>query len=203
MLDDKCRAKRHKVVVHNTLALLGEPMSLTDILMVLATALSPVIAVQVTRYLDDKNEERGRKLQVFKTLMATRAYTLSPAHVEALNRIDLEFSTKRSGEKAVLDVWQQYLDHLGSKTLEGQPWADKRVDLLVDLLHAMGLTLGYDFNKTQIKNGTYSPTAHGRIESEQERLRQLLLELLEGKRVIPMHVTNLPNQANSPRVTES
>lgn len=166
-------------------------MSLTDILMVLATAVSPLIAVQITRYLDDKNEERGRKLQVFKTLMATRAYNLSPAHVEALNRIDLEFSAKRDKEKAVLDVWSQYLDHLGSKMLEGQAWNDKRVDLLVDLLHAMGRCLGYHFNKTQIKNGTYSPTAHGRIESEQERLRQLILELLEGNRAMPMHVTNI------------
>ena len=69
-------------------------MILTDVLMVSATALSPLIAVQVTRYLDDCNEERGRKLSVFKTLMATRAYTLSPAHVEALNRIDLGAGTK-------------------------------------------------------------------------------------------------------------
>ena len=170
-------------------------MSLTDILMITATALSPLIAVQVTRYLDDQKELRGRKIHVFKTLMATRAYSLSPGHVEALNRIDLEFSAKKKDEKAVLDVWQQYLDHLGNKTLEGQAWVDKRVDLLVELLHAMGKTLGYEFNKTQIKNGTYSPMAHGRIESEQERLRQLTLELLEGKRAMPMHVTNLPPPA--------
>lgn len=168
-------------------------MTLTEILMVLSTAVSPLIAVQVTRYLDDRNEERGRKLQVFKTLMATRAYTLSIAHVEALNRIDLEFSLKRPLEKAVLDQWQQYLDHLGNQTLTGQAWADKRVDLLVELLFAMAKALGYEFNKTQIKNGTYSPTAHGRVESEQENVRQLTLELLEGKRSIPMHVTNLPS----------
>lgn len=173
-------------------------MSLTDVLMILATAVSPLIAVQVTRYLDDRNEIRGRKLQVFKTLMATRAYTLAPAHVEALNRIDLEFSPKKATEKAVLDVWQQYLDHLGDKSMEIQAWGNKRTDLLVELLHAMGKSLGYDFNKTQIKNGTYSPVAHGRIESEQERVRQMTLELLEGKRVLPMHVTNIPPPASPP-----
>lgn len=167
-------------------------MSLTDALMIIATAVSPLIAVQVTRYLDDRNEVQGRKLRVFKTLMATRAYTLAPSHVEALNRIDLEFSAKRPTEKAVLDIWQQYLDHLGDKSMESPAWGSKRVDLLVDLLHAMGKTLGYDFNKTQIKNGTYSPIAHGRIETEQELMRQLTLELLQGKRVLPMHVTNLP-----------
>jgi len=167
-------------------------MGLTDILMILATALSPLIAVQVTRYLDEKNEERGRKLQIFKTLMATRAYSLAPAHVEALNRIDLEFSSKRKTEKSVLDVWQQYLDHLGNKAMQIDAWAEKRLDLLVELLYAMGQALGYDFNKTQIKNGTYAPVAHGRIEEEQEKVRSYAIELLEGTRVLPMYVTNLP-----------
>ena len=167
-------------------------MTLTEILIVLATALSPVIAVQVTRYLDDRNEERGRKLQVFKTLMATRAYNIAPAHVEALNRIDLEFSARKPLEKAVLDVWQQYLDHLGILQMEPGAWNVRRVDLLVDLLYVMGKTLGYDFNKTQIKNGTYSPTAHGRLEDERGRVRSMVLELLEGKRELPMRITNIP-----------
>jgi len=170
-------------------------MTLTDVLMILATALSPVIAVQVTRYLDDRNEERGRKLRVFKTLMATRAYSISPAHVEALNTIDLEFSPKKSSEKAVLDVWQQYLDHLGNLAMQPEAWNVRRVDLLVELLYAMGNAVGYDFNKTQIKNGTYSPTAHGKIEDEQTRIRAMTVELLEGKRVLPMYVTNLPEQS--------
>lgn len=169
-------------------------MTLTDILIITATVLSPVIAVQVTRYLDDRNEERGRKLQVFKTLMATRAYNIAPAHVEALNKIDLEFSNKRPLEKAVLDVWQQYLDHLGNQQMAAEAWNIRRVDLLVDLLYAMGKAVGYDFNKTQIKNGTYAPTAHGRIENEQEELRRLTLELLNGERELPMRVTNLPLQ---------
>ena len=112
-------------------------METSAILMVIATALSPLIAVQVTRYLDDRNEQRGRKLAIFKTLMATRAYTLAPAHVEALNRIDLEFSAKRTSEKAVLDVWQQYLDHLGNRALQPEAWGAKRAELLVDLLHVM------------------------------------------------------------------
>jgi hypothetical protein len=165
--------------------------------MILATAVSPLIAVQVTRYLDDKNEERGRKIKVFKTLMATRAYNISQAHVEALNSIDLEFSNKRPLEKTVLDVWQQYLDHLGQTSMEAGAWNIRRVDLLVDLLFSMGKSVGYDFNKTQIKNGTYSPTAHGRIEGEQGRIRELLLEVLDGKRDIPMRVTEHPKQQAS------
>jgi hypothetical protein len=178
-------------------------MTLTDVLLIAATAASPLIAVQVTRWLDDRNEERGRKLVVFKTLMATRAYNISPQHVEALNRIDLEFSAKRPGEKAVLDAWQQYLDHLGNTGMEAQAWGVRRVDLFVDMLHAMGKTLGYDFNKTQIKNGTYLPTAHSRIEEEQGRIRSMILEALDGKRAVPMFVTNIPPPDAAPPAVPS
>lgn len=171
-------------------------MNLAEILTIAATAISPLIAVQVTRYLDDRNEERGRKLQVFKTLMATRAYSLAPAHVEALNRIDLEFSSRKRKEKAVVEVWQQYLDHLGTPQVDGHAWGIRRTDLLVDLLYAMGQALGYDFNKTQIKNGTYMPTAHGQTEEEQDRVRRLVLEVLEGRRDLPMRIMNIP--AGSP-----
>lgn len=163
-------------------------MSISDVLLIITTGLGPLIAVQVTRYLDDKKERNGRKLQIFKTLMSTRAYTISLAHAEALNRIDLEFTSKNKNEKNVLNVWQEYLDHLGSKSTDGQAWSNRQLELLVELLYAMGKSLGYDFNKTQIKNGTYSPTAHGRVELEQEKIRQLILEILEGKRDLPIEI---------------
>lgn len=168
-------------------------MTISDALLVLATIAGPVIAVRITRYLDDRKEKRGRKLQVFKTLMSTRAYTLSPAHVEALNSIDLEFSRDQSKEKKVVDLWRQYLDLLGDKSLSVEQWGVKRVDLLVDLLYAMSQCFDYDFDRTQIKNGTYSPVAHGRIEEEQQAIRTQTLELLQGTRALPMFVTNLPN----------
>jgi hypothetical protein len=171
-------------------------MTLTDFLMILATALSPVIAVQVTKYLDDRNEKRGRKLRIFKALMATRLYITSLTHVEALNSIDLEFSPKKPKDKAVLDVWQQYLDHLGNTQVASDAWSTRRIDIFVDLLFEMGKTLDYDFNKTQIKNSTYSPMVHGRIGQEEERIRTMVLELLEGRRDLPMRVTNLYNQGN-------
>jgi len=166
-------------------------VKVTDIVMIIAVLVGPVIAVQLTRYLDERNEVRGRKLWVYKTLMATRAYNLSPQHVEALNRIDLEFSESAKHEKKVLGYWRQYLDLLGNRNMTPEQWGVKRVELLVDLLYQMGLSLGYEHDKTQLKNGTYSPVAHGRIEEQQEAIRQGVMEVLQGKRVVPMWVTNL------------
>ena len=63
-------------------------MTLTDILTILAVFLAPVVAVQVQKWLEVFREQRARKLWIFKTLMATRAATVSQEHVQALNMID-------------------------------------------------------------------------------------------------------------------
>jgi hypothetical protein len=167
-------------------------MSLTNILIILATALSPLIAVQVSQYLSNQRDARDRKVWIFKTLMATRASSLSPRHVEALNCIELEFSPQNKKEKPVLDLWAELLTHLSNDQISADVWVEKRRDLLIELLCAMGTTMGYGFNKAQIKNGVYAPVAHGRIETENEEVRQLVLEVLKGSRSLPLRVTEFP-----------
>ena len=171
-------------------------MTIADWLTITAVLIGPIIAVRLTRYLDDKKEERERKLQVFKTLMETRAYTISWIHVAALNRIDVEFCKN----KTVIGAWKQYLDLLNSTGMEPNLWADKRLNLFVDLLHTMGKSLDYDFDKTHIKNSSYSPKAHGNILDEQKvkddlkLIRENALKMLTGEIPVPMKITNWPNQ---------
>lgn len=172
-------------------------MTISDWLMIAAVLLGPIIAVQLTRYLDDKKEERERKLQVFKTLMATRAYVVSWDHVGALNRIDLEFDKNIPNEKAVIEAWKAYLDLLGDRVMSPELWNTKRVDLLVELLHKMAQVLNYDFDKTHIKNSSYAPAVHGNIEDEQRDIRKGVIELLQGKRSLPMAVVSLPKNNES------
>jgi len=152
----------------------------------------PIIAVRLTRYLDDRKEVRARKLEIFKTLMATRAYNVSWTHVEALNRIDLEFDKNDKKEKEVIEAWKEYLDLLGDTAIPIDQWGVKRIDLLIELLHKMARVLDYDFDKTHIKNSSYSPRVHGETEDEQNVLRKGLIEVLEGKRPVPMSITNWP-----------
>ncbi|MCU4370156.1 DUF6680 family protein [Acinetobacter courvalinii] len=166
-------------------------MTIADWLMILAVLAGPIIAVRLTRYLDNKREIRDRKLKIFKTLMATRAYTVSWDHVVALNGIDLEFDGRNQKEKAVISAWKEYLDLLGDKNIPPEQWVVKRIDLLVELLHKMAQVLDYDFDKTHIKNSSYSPIAHGNLEEQQDAIRRGIIEVLEGKRFIPMHLTNI------------
>ena len=167
-------------------------MTTGDWLMLAAVLFSPLIAVQVTRYLDNKKEVRERQLWIFKTLMASRASSLSPHHVEALNRIDLEFNAQSKNDRAVIEAWKAYLDLLGNSQMAADQWNLRRVDLLVELLHKMAQVLDYSFDKTTIKNSSYYPRGFGEIEEDQGSIRRSVKELLEGKRVIPMYVTNFP-----------
>ncbi|WP_201540202.1 DUF6680 family protein [Psychrobacter sp. 1044] len=168
-------------------------MGIADWLMIFAVLFGPIIAVQLTRYLDRIKEIRERKLDIFKTLMATRAYNVSWAHVEALNRIDLEFDHNNKKEKAVISAWKEYLDLLSNSSINSEQWNIKRVDLLVELLHKMAKVLNYDFDKIHIKNSFYAPTVHSATEEEQIALRRGLLEVLEGKKHIPISFPDLNN----------
>ena len=159
--------------------------------------------MQLTRYLDNKNEIAERKLQIFKTLMATRGYTTSLEHVGALNRIDLEFSRGNKDEKSVIEAWKAYLDHLNNRELTLESWLTRRLDLFVELLHTMARALHYDFDKTHIKNSSYSPVAHGNLEQQQEAIRLGVIDLLEGKRQLPVELKSpaaAPETQNRPIV---
>lgn len=57
----------------------------------------------------------------------------------------------------------------------------------------MSLLLDYDFDKTHIKNSSYSPIAHEETEGQQTALRLKLIEVLEGKRTIPMTIKENPS----------
>ncbi len=169
-------------------------MTISDGLMLVAVLLAPILAVQVQKALERYREDRARKLQVFKTLMATRAATLSPEHVQALNMIDLEFHGPK--HRAVTVAWKEYLDHLAMFPKDDEKfqvvWADKRADLLTGLLMEMGKSLEYQFDAVQVKKGIYAPEGHAQIEDEQVLLRRGLIQLLYGNRSLKMDVQSFP-----------
>ena len=129
--------------------------------------------------------------------MASRGTVMSPAHVQALNMIDLEFSAKTTKEKAVLEAWRLYLDHLSDGPRNFQDpnyqaqlvtWSARSNDCLIDLLHTMGKALGYKFDKVQLKKGAYAPQGHSDIEYEQSMIRRGTLELIYRQRALAVEI---------------
>lgn len=166
------------------LAILG---LLLSALTIFAIYYGPIKALKVQRKLDEEREARDRKLSIYKTLMSNRATRLSPAYVQALNLIEIEFAGDSENEKAVRRTWHELLDVFGS--YKDTPNAfDKTTELTAAMLESMGKCLGYDFDRVTIKKGAYHPELHVNIERDQLTLRSYLLELLDGtgKRKLPV-----------------
>lgn len=161
-----------------------------SILSIIAILISPLIAVQVTQYLDRKRQLGERKLNVFKTLMSTRSANLVPSHIQALNMIDVEFDIKKPLEKEVVEAWKIYLDHLNDKNYPTATWDSRRVELLIDLLHKMGKSLNYDFDKSHIKNTSYYPRGYGETEDDQYIIRKSFVNLLKGETPLPIRIVD-------------
>lgn len=173
-------------------------MSASDWMMLLAVLIGPILAVQAQKYLEFLRERRVAKVRIFDALMATRAARTSMAHVEALNRIDLEYQGRRvmgrlkqsEGERQVSHAWKLYRDHLNRtfKPEELDNWGDKGTELFIDLLYKMGNGLGYDFDKVELNKGAYSPVAHGQEENYQRFAKTWFVNLAHGKIAIPIRI---------------
>lgn len=170
---------------------------------VIAIVVSPLLAVQVQRWLDDLREKKKRKKEVFYALMATRAARVSVEHIRALNRIDIEWFGRRVFgilhrtriEKEVLFAWKQYLDNLNTPadTAGGVlAWAVRGDELFYGLLYSISKSLGYDFDKITIKRGAYSPVRQREIEDNQDQIIKGLVAWLNGLKAVSVHIVQEP-----------
>ena len=155
-----------------------------DLIMIFAVLSGPVVAVQLTERLRQSKEKRERKDGIFRILMATRNANLAPNHVEALNLVDVLFHGPSHQEKKVVESWRLYLSHLNDGYYPREAWGIRRSDLLVELLFEMGTSLGYSFERSHIKSGTYYPGGYSDAEIDQLETRKLWLEVLKGSRGI-------------------
>lgn len=163
-----------------------------ETLTLIAIFLGQIIAVQLSQFLDRRHQKTAGKEWVFKTLMRTRATTLNPSHVEALNMIDVEFHGKKRKDRAVVSAWKLYLDNLGDYHTPNDIRHTKRNDLFLDLLYCMARALNYDFDKDHIKNTSYTPQGYVDVENEQHLIRKGILGILNGDLDVPIYVSNTP-----------
>ena len=65
-------------------------------------------------------------------------------------------------------------------------WLATLTDNVNDMLYEMAESLDYHFDKVTIKRNAYNPRLWGEIELEQHAIRKKFLELLDGKRRLPV-----------------
>jgi hypothetical protein len=158
---------------------------------VVAILVGPILAVLVTRKIDHERAERERRMDVFRTLMKTRRLRLSSEHVTALNLIEIEFY----GVAAVKTARESYFENLSKKLPTDIKESDEHFAeqnrRLAKLLHAMGKALNFsNLEQLDIMTGGYTPQGWADIEQQQQILRYLLIDLLNGNRGIPISPVN-------------
>lgn len=167
-----------------------------EILTIIAIFLGPIIAVQVQKYIESITEKKKRQLDIFRTLMATRAKSLSNEHVQALNLIDLEFSE----DDSIINIWKEMLDNYRNYPVYDKEDSDyqrkldasneKTVELKANLLYEMAKKLGFNFDKVLLKKGAYIPQAHSDMDDDGYVIRKGVARLLLGIEPLPIKITN-------------
>jgi hypothetical protein len=160
-----------------------EVLRLSDWVIAGCTLAGPVLAVEAQKWVEGFREKKARRLTIFRTLMATRATNLSPAHVEALNAVPIDFYK----DKKVMDAWEEYFMHLTTAPANNPTWGPRRIDLFVKLLALIGSKVGYQFNVAQM-NRIYFPNAHGDLDADQELIRKGVVGLLKGEISLPVEI---------------
>lgn len=166
-----------------------------------AVVIGPILAVQAQKVVERIKDKQQRRLQIFKTLMATRAERVSREHVQALNMIYIEFygrkifsfSWQNANEKSVTDAWKIYNAHLNDKSYESiDAWGKRGDELFTDLLYKMSQALGYDFDMVQLRSDVYRPNAHVNLENAQLDVLNGWAKILNSEKSLQMEITKFP-----------
>ena len=79
-----------------------------ETLNLISIIISPILAVFIGQYLQNRLEKRKDKIQIFKILMTARIYGWTVDSVHALNIIDIIFVDNKKVRSAWKDLYEKY-----------------------------------------------------------------------------------------------
>lgn len=171
-------------------------MEIKDLINLLAILLSPIIAVLVTIWMQDRREKRGRMHWVLATVVANRHQKVAVEVVQALNSIDIVFTNNVE----VRRLWKEYMD-ITEQNFEQPNIYKKLDDEYVELIDAMAKALGYGGKVSQIEIGkAYSPTGLGDQALQTQELLRHALRVFKGEQalMVAAHQSEQPPVEGTP-----
>lgn len=150
-------------------------MPFNDALLITSTLLSPVIAVLVTLWWQNRKEKRDQKAQLFLKLMAHRkTWPPSVQWTDSLNTIDVVFFD----DPKVLDLWHRHYEGLCNLSTMPNPQVVQH--LYLEMLFEMAKTLGYKSLQQTDIDKFYSPQIHGNQAELSHKCQTEFLRVLEN-----------------------
>ena len=183
-----------------------------EYLTIVAIVTGPLAAILTSWWLEGTRERKTRRMDIFRTLMRTRRTPMWAEHVGALNLVEIEFKN----DHKVLGAWKKLFEHLAASharheseqvNIEMLPATiaerdrifhkrlyEERQKLLAKLLHAIARSLNFKADQLEIFEGGYSPQGWDDLEMQQHVIRQYVLDLYSGRRVVPVGVVDYTNR---------
>ena|SRR5436309_12568848 len=122
----------------------------------LAILLSPLIAVLVSTYLQNRKERRDQKFFLLATLIANRHNAVGDETIRALNTIDAVFHDA----PRVRELWQAYFAMLNNEGLNNALGWQQRQTKNLEMITEMARVLGYGKAITALDvDRVYTPIA--------------------------------------------
>lgn len=152
-----------------------------EIVNILAIALSPLIAVRVSVWLQTRKEKRLMRMNIFMSLMSTRHH-IAPIDetVRSLNMIDVVFCD----EEKIKKLWREYFEMLYNPP-SSSLWEKKKFELITEMAKVLGFKKEITLQDVE---RVYSPVG---MSEDWKRAREILDELLrvlkesKGLQIVP------------------
>lgn len=171
--------------------------SIMEMLNIIVIIISPILAVVIGRYLQDKSEKRKDKMQIFKILMATRIYGWTLDKVYALNILDVVFVD----DKEVRQAWQNLYEKYCIKEPNNHQLEEIKLQEQI-LLERMALSLGFKNKITwETIQKPYMPqgmldqiTTQNMAQQRYNNILDSMSEFVQSKQGLPGLITGMKNK---------
>lgn len=148
-----------------------------EIINIIAILASPLVALGVTIFLQDRKEKKQARMNVFSTLMENRHLPLSDGTIRCLNMIDLYFYN----DVHVRRLWKEYFAMLNNAGLNNEmghrQWQEKKLELITEMARVLGY--GKVISSLDV-NRVYYPTGLDKSLIRNDAIAEELLRVLKS-----------------------
>lgn len=161
-------------------------MTKAELLLIFSTLMGPIVAVAATRIVDVLRDRAQRRYDIFLALMATRRARLNSLHVEALNKIEVEFANNTH----IIVALRRYMDLLEEPTSDQSTPSElifkRRNRSFAELIQAIGKKLGRRIDKNDFIEGGYFPQGWAEMEELQLANMREINKILNFEKALPV-----------------
>ncbi|RWM05921.1 DUF6680 family protein [Mesorhizobium sp.] len=161
-----------------------------------AIIIGPIVAVAITLWYQNRDRRYQNRFDVFRSLALSRRHGLSTEFVNALNLIpvhfnrDVEVMKRRRGLMDLFNDPQWTADDIATRAR----MLDRRETMVAELIREVGRAVNVSIDDIEILKGAYAPQSWADQEEVTQRARRAALEILEGRRSVPVQVIVPPQQ---------